>query len=352
MREIGSEFSYVVQTYYDEIKFLKNVKDYVYTFSGRTAIETIIKNESCIKKVMLPSYCCDSMIVPFRDVGIEVDFYEVNYNEKFYIDIDIKADIDAILWCNYFGFNIEIPDFSEFIKNGGILIEDITHSFLSKHTYSPQSKYLIGSIRKWIPVLSGGICVALNCELKNKPKKYPEYEYLHKKKDAMVLKYKYLYGEKNVSKEEFLNTFSECNTWLANNYSCMQIDDESIEILNHIDWKIVYEQRRCNAEIVYNGLKSCNNIKPLFDINRMDCPLFVPVVVRKENRQSLRQYLIDNKIYCPIHWPKPNEQCKSNLYDIEMSLICDQRYSIDDMKRMISVIREWDMNLENGEKEL
>ena len=67
--------------------------------------------------------------------------------------------------------------------------------------------------------------------------------------------------------------------------------------------------------------------------------MFVPIIVPNGKRDALRRHLIRNEIYCPVHWPRP-EGCVSNLYDGELSLICDQRYGIEDMDRLISTLTE------------
>ena len=351
--EIGSEFSYYNTSSTNEKKVYRfKDKKYMFTFSGRTSIETVLKNEPQIKKALLPSYCCDSMISPFRKAGIKVDFYDVLYEYEFNVNVNIEDDIDAILWCNYFGYNVNMPDMSAFIYRGGVVIEDITHSLLSNSVYHKQSSYLIGSVRKWGPVLSGGICVSLNRCLNETPQGYPGRGYIDDKKRAMIQKQKYLSGDKDVCKEEFLEMFSESNKWLANNYSDLKIDEESMEILHNMDWDEIRKKRFDNAIALYNGINTCKNIKPLFIVESMSCPLFVPIIVNKEYRQSLRQCLTKNEIYCPIHWPKPNDKCESNLYDIELSLICDQRYNENDMQRMIDVIKKWDEDLENIKKEI
>ena len=72
----------------------------------------------------------------------------------------------------------------------------------------------------------------------------------------------------------------------------------------------------------------------------MDCPIFVPILTT--NREAIRKKLIENEIYCPIHWPKPNDKCESNLYELELSLICDQRYNEADMQRIVDVINNCD----------
>ena len=45
-------------------------------------------------------------------------------------------------------------------------------------------------------------------------------------------------------------------------------------------------------------------------------------------------------IYCPIHWPKPQMGGSSALFDTELSLVCDQRYTEKDMQRMIGILSD------------
>lgn len=77
-----------------------------------------------------------------------------------------------------------------------------------------------------------------------------------------------------------------------------------------------------------------------------DVPLFVPILVKKGYRDSLRNYLIAHQIYCPVHWPVSEyhrEVTKDGriIYEEELSLVCDQRYSIADMKREIKTIKQF-----------
>lgn len=338
MREIGSEFPYQVSNINKCIDLPQGVKDYALVFSGRTAIELVLENEPNIKKVMLPSYCCDSMIEPFRKSGIRVCFYDVNYENGLNIDIMIPRDVDALLWCNYFGYKVKMPDFTNFINRGGIIIEDITHSFYSIHKYNEQSKYLIASIRKWEPILCGGYCASTKSKLKYVPSRLPDEDFVTNRKDAMLLKKEYLASNSFIEKEQFLKKYAYCNEWLSKNYSKLAIDEESIEILTHIDSEKNFNQRRKNATILHENFKNSNFVKLLFDESEIECPLFVPIIVDCNERNNMRSFLSNHRIYCPVHWPHPNEECVSNLYDIEISLVCDQRYDESDMLRIVDTI--------------
>lgn len=335
--EIGSEFSSFEYSEGDGIDYPDNVLDECLTFSGRTAIETVILNEKKIKRVIVPSYCCEAMLIPFIKANIELVFFNVNFDNGLKIELNITDDIDAILWCNYFGFEYQMPDLSDFIQRGGIIIEDITHSFYSSKQYNKQSHYLIASIRKWGPLLSGGYCASKKKKLIYKPIFQPSSDYLILKDNAMKNKAEFLKGNR-ANKSEFLDSFAKCNHWLAENYSGLAIDDFSKNILTIINKKQECTIRKTNARFLYSKLYEIEEIEVMFPEKDMDCPLFFPIIIKNGKRNLVREKLIDNSIYCPIHWPKPTVNCESNIYDIELSLVCDQRYNIADMNRMISVI--------------
>ena len=52
---------------------------------------------------------------------------------------------------------------------------------------------------------------------------------------------------------------------------------------------------------------------------------------------------MSHDIYCPIHWPKSEfvQDLNNEIYDNILSLVCDQRYGLDDMRRMVNVINEY-----------
>lgn len=339
-REIGSEYHYEPLIHkMEQVHSMFEVADDTYTFSGRTALETVLLNLFRIRKALLPSYCCDSMVAPFRAANIEVEYYDVYWDTGFNIKCEIKNDIDLILWCNYFGFRQEMPDFNYFIARGGIVIEDVTHSYLSNSPLHSQSQYIIASIRKWFPLLCGGYCASRIGKLQHKPNIEVPIEYVEMKMLAMKQKAAYLNDGDKALKEQYLQNFSWSNHWLTEHYSELKIDPESREYLDAIDVVNVRNKRIENASIIYKYLYEQKRFLPIFHKSDMDCPLFVPIICEtKTERDEIRQKLIAEKIYCPVHWPKPNCKCQSNLYDLELSLICDQRYDIDDIKRMMEII--------------
>lgn len=67
------------------------------------------------------------------------------------------------------------------------------------------------------------------------------------------------------------------------------------------------------------------------------------------DRDALRKYLIDNGIYCPIHWPEVMG-ATIGVRENELSLICDQRYSEGDMQAIVDAIHIWNNEYHRTQK--
>ena len=147
MREIGSEFWDV-----PIIDKMNNLfpESSQWFLSGRSGLQAIIKELGEARSVSLPSWCCESMIKPFVDAGLEVHFYPVYWSEGQLFQ-EWSFDCDALFLIDYFGYSGAIP-----APNGfkGTVIRDVTHSIFST-TYS-DAEYYFGSLRKWCGVWTGG----------------------------------------------------------------------------------------------------------------------------------------------------------------------------------------------------
>ena len=116
--------------------------------------------------------------------------------------------------------------------------------------------------------------------------------------------------------------------------------DGDILLAQRLDTGFIRTQRRANAEVLRTAFHDWL-IFPELSPNYI--PMFVPVFVPDGKRNELREYLKKNEIYCPVHWPvseyhKLNEK-QQFIYDNELSLVCDQRYTEDDMSRIVETIK-------------
>lgn len=334
MKEIGSEYWRIdLNKNKNNLEYLTIGSDYKLFMSGRTSIDYVLNEISNNKKsVYMPDYCCMSMIQPFIDNGYEVKYYSVDLlNNRYNIDLNFNCSIFFAM--NYFGYNQSSMDkyIKEFSKKNIIIIEDITHRFLSKKNYCEDSDYLICSLRKWFPIISGGTAINVKDNFKNNLDTYfIDTKFVNSKYSAMKLKREYIDGFSN-NKEEFLKIFKTTNEKFLD-YKNKKMDDISINILKHINIDEIKKIRRRNASLIERKLKNNKKVKLIYNLCNEDVPLYVPVIL--EQRDDIRCELIKEKIYCPIHWPNFN-QFENPIYKNEISLICDQRYSEEDIEKYI-----------------
>lgn len=353
MKEIGSEFwlNHNSEEIYDfELPpWLSFGADNKLLLSGRTAIDYVLRDildRRRINSVYFPSYCCHSMFQPFIDHGIDIIFYDVDFEGELRFNINTTQECDIFFAMNYFGFSKGRMDsyIEEFKRRDIIVIEDSTHSLLSTKTYNAQTDYLIASLRKWFPVISGGLAVKFGGKFKINHKDTTLEEMVRIREIAMSQKREYLYGDSSIEKESFLKKYSDANEMLNKDYALYRIDRESYKILQNLNIESIIKRRKENAEILYNNLKQKYHI--LFDeLESGDCPIFVPIIFSSYlERDSLRSYLINKNVYCPIHWPKPDilsERNITNIYYKELSLIADQRYDSADMQYLVRRLDEF-----------
>lgn len=223
-----------------------------------------------------------------------------------------------------------------FKEKGKIIIEDITHSILSEKRYSEYSDYLVGSLRKWFPISTGGIVVNRNSKFALELKENSNEQLINVKNEAMRKKKAYIKNNEG-SKEEFLDKYNESAKILNEDYKDYSIDEKSYEIIQGINLDKIKQSRRENAKLIYEKLIKNPNIKFLINkYNENDCLLFVPILLENSKRNELRNYLISEKIYLPVHWPM--EEKINNIFDRELSLVCDQRYTKQQIENYINLV--------------
>lgn len=352
-QEIGSDFEYTeplsneTQSIYD---YLTNTvyADHQFTFTGRNAIGKIIDDiqlERTIRSVYLPSYSCLSMVLPFTKRDIEVKFYEVDYkNGEMSVNIDVDESFDLFLFMQYFGFETNKKAYEQAInyckKNHIPVIEDITHSLLSDHVFDLDADYSIASLRKWFAIPSGGIAYKKDGTFKHKATLNSDAAVSERLK-AMKLKQKYLNKEID-DKESFLKMTGNFGNAINRFNPDFTIDTYSMNYIKSTSLEMVQQRRKENAKYLYEHINISDHIQFLIDtpILEKETPLFVPIVIDEQYRDDLRKYLIDHHIYLPVHWPEEMGQ-KVHLKNIEMSIVCDQRYTEEDMERVVDLMNQW-----------
>lgn len=327
MREIGSEFWDVPIASKTNDLFPEKTQWYL---SGRSALHAVIHDLGEVRSVSLPSWCCDSMIKPFIDAGLEVKFYPVFFNEGLVQEFAFDADI--LFLMDYFGYTGVTPDLSGY---EGIVIRDVTHSLFSASYHD--ADYYFGSLRKWCGVWTGGYAWTKDGHKLDEGK--IDIDYVSLRKQAMHEKGQYIDGRRN--DKEYLKIFSDAED-LLEGMSVFQAAERDIKVAYHLNVEEINDKRRANAEVLR---KAFSDWLIFSSTSPTDTPMFVPVLVPDGKRDELRRFLIKEEIYCPIHWPvsvyhRLNEK-EQFSYDNELSLVCDQRYTEEDMSRIVETINSF-----------
>ena len=332
-REIGSEFWDVpLGTGVQPFLF---PKDTGFFLSGRSALNFLIEEiqaRQTFHSVALPSYCCETMIEPFLTHGVAVEPYPVVYDETGQMVQMLPQTLhcDGILVMDYFGYvrQTMLP------KYGGVIIRDVTHSLFCG--IPSDADYVFGSLRKWAGFWTGGYAWSREGAFQMPLPVETNQAYVELRHQAMREKIDYLYGSR--PNKHYLSVFAQAEKLLEKD-SHGASDPRDVEYAKKMDMEFIRARRRENAATL---LKVLSDFALFPKLQNSDCPLFVPIRVTGGKRDELRKYLVEQKIYCPVHWPVSSKHSLTDktriLYDEELSLMCDQRYGQADMNRMYTTI--------------
>lgn len=336
--EYGSDFSIDLgKLNYSGDNIFAFLKDFdaLYFDSGRSATKYILKSIRH-STVVLPDYLCESILACFPDS----DIYYYSVNQQLQI-----TNLESIPWgkievfylLHYFGSlqPEHVLDYIEAKKKtyGFTILEDTTHSIFTRT--STIGDYCICSLRKWFPIPDGGILYSKTALPKE------EYEHLlpiqSNRIEGMVLKNLYLEGAAT-EKEAFRRILISTEETLDLQTERFRISTISEHILKCQSVGEIIKRRKQN----HDTLKKAIGVFLPEVINRDVADVPYIYVTRAENRNSLRVYLTQRAVYCPIHWPLP-ELWKSKIaVDLShrlLSIPIDQRYDEVEVKNAAQIIR-------------
>lgn len=363
-KEIGSFFEYrdVESEWFDILSnrqisflafFLRHISNKQIAFydSGRSALMQALYNiAGCRRdlKCLVPAYTCSTVLRPFINSGFKLFFYSVDQNLETNED-DIRRQLmntapDVFLFHNYFGVNCIDPEtdcLREYRKKGGIIIEDYTQFLFGiSQTRIDNVDYSIGSLRKWFPITDGGFLIS-NDIVKEETEVFDELIKL--KAEAQSLKRQYLDGDKTIEKDTFLKINAEAERMLDDMSTVHSMSLNAYSKLMFADIEKIKSKRSFNAMILEKGLTKIEEVSPVIKIENGAIPLYYPIYVNE--RERLQAYLKENNIFAPVLWPRDNcisinSEMLEHIYKDILCLPCDERYDVDDMERIVSVIND------------
>lgn len=291
--------------------------------SGRHAFEYILRAfGKRVKKVWLPFYTCEVMLQPLKRLGIDYVLYHVNENLEIAEAPHLKEG-EFIVANNYFGIKDKyIEELSQIYRKK--LIIDNAQAWYASELYDSSSFY---SPRKFFGLPDGGaayVCESIDIDL-----------------------------EIDMSYERFSHLIKRIDIGASSGYTDFRVNSSSLSVdslkgmsiltkrlLSSIDFEFAKSRRLDNYEYIANILNGSNALD-LPDLDSFACPLVYPYF---SEDSSLRQRLIDNKIFVATYWPNVLRDYDDSIdYKLAKNIIpipIDQRYDKCDMDIILSIITQ------------
>ena len=294
--------------------------------AGRYALEYILKARK-YRKVYLPYYICDSVMEPFRRLGVDYEFYHINENLDEVSKLHPNDD-EAVLYVNYFGLKDRVADTYCYAYKNTIL--DQTQAFYSRPGNRYDDKTIqcdtFYSCRKYFGVPDGAYLYT-DCFLDEgipQDESFERMTFLTKRIDR--------------SPQEGYADF-HANEQSVSSAGIHYMSRLTRAIMRGIDYSSKASQRIQNFNMLDKALRDSNRFKWNMDYGTI--PLVYPYYV--ENGARLCQYLIDHQVFCACYWPNVLEWCKPDDFEYQLAknLVCipiDQRYDEEDMQIILDLL--------------
>jgi len=291
--------------------------------NGRAAFAWIMQHHGTPRRLHLPTYICWSLVNVMRTrfPQTELRFYPVDRFLTPCFPNDVGEN-DALLFVHYFGRVSEVPA----VLNGYRLLEDCSHVPASFVPVSQGTAF--GSLRKVYRVADGGFL---------RGRFNPLYEPT-RKLDAWLR-----------CEATDWRDLREAENMTDRDAPIADIASQSLSVVLTADDAAIAEQRRSNQSLLARELSVG---RPMTTFAPTECPLLHNRFMEDaRERDSLRAYLAESRIYCSIHWPL--HPCVVDVQDrvdiseaqwIEdhvISIPVSQDYGSDDMERICQACAEW-----------
>lgn len=334
---IGGEFPIAVTDILNAGGRRKDEPDVFKYASGRAALYQILKylkSERGVSRILLPDYLCSSVLVPVKTLELECDFYpidEVLELEEEVLTTLYKANT-AVLVINYYGLKdlTKQVSFIRSLDKDAIIIEDDVQAYYEFKKPLGDVDFKFTTLRKTFAVPDGGLVKTKHqLQVIETPNTFGQY-----KAAAALLK---SMREGNFNDKIYLEMFEKGESIIDSELECgMSLIAE--RLYGSLDEERVKVRRLNNARYMMEKLELMQ-IKPILPLLENHVPLFIPICLK--NRNELRRRMFQHEVFCPVHWPleEMNLERGKLMAETELSLIIDQRYSVNDMELILSLLK-------------
>lgn len=351
MREFGSEHPAVLlpdgyfETFnqYGKCTWLR---------SGREALHLVALNLNTDKNhpiVLMPAYCCHSMVDPFEKAGWKVVYYRLN--EDLTADLDYLVQVlakespKAILTMSFYG-SASTKEAVPCVKNNSPkckVIEDFSHcTFSLADIFNAQVDFYVTSIRKSVGVCDGSVVISKEF-IDESFIEEGETEFVSVRKNSQKLKAEYTYSQDKEQKGIFFPELRSQEGELDAFEGVHRISSTGKEMLKVLNGGMIRYARQQNMKHILDLLGGKVESIPGIERCLSGAPFSLPILVK--NRDEVQQKLAKRGVYAPVLWPICDEAraicpVSARMADEMLSIPIDQRYNWDDIEDIAKIILE------------
>lgn len=317
MKEIGGYF---------ELQLRKGEhyhKGAVQLNTARNCLEYILRAKK-YRKIYIPYLDSEVIWEPMEKLGIEYEFYSVDYRLDPVFDKQLNKD-EVFFYSDTYG--IKCCTVEKLVKRfGKQLIVDNTHAFYSRPYQGVDTIY---SPRKFFGLPDGAYLYTdtlLDEELEQ-DMAIPHMTHLMKRIE---------YGSASAGYQDFL---TYCDSLIGQ--PVKRMSNLAAALLVNIDYENLRARQVENFHYLHNALGKGNSFE-YDDFPSDTCPL--SYMFYSED-PDLRKRLIENKIYVSTYWKATldlveKDSAEYKIVNCLLPLPCDHRYDEEDMKRIVDVINK------------
>lgn len=311
----------------------------------REAVRWWAENLRPAGPVLVPAYCCPSVVKPYREAGVAYRYYPV--------DRRLRADpaktralapqAGSIQVVHYFGF----PADPGLFDLGVPVLEDAVQALLSPDLRK-RGAWAIGSLRKFLPVPDGAFLAA------GKPFTAPCLPpatggAFGLKLFGRMLKHRAVLQEDAESWRDAIQILQDTEERLDREPIALHaMNPGTAEVLRGAALDEMARARRTNYTTLYDALEPVfaepkRGLTPLMGpLPRAVVPYGLPVL--SEHRDALKAHLAAHGIHAVVHWELPDDLDPEEFPDSwwirerEITLPCDHRYGASEMARIAAAI--------------
>ena len=286
--------------------------------TGRNCLEYILRVRG-YKKVYVPYYTCEAVMEPINILGIPYEYYHIDIHFEIRDRFALKEG-EALLYTNYFGLKQRYVELLA-EKAGSRLIVDNTQAFYAQHIQGIDTFY---TCRKFFGVADGAYLYT---------DKLLDEDFVQ---DESYDRMAHLLKRIDLSAEQGFVDFRKVDDGL-DNQPIRKMSKLTQRIMQSIDYDAAARKRRENYQMLHEELGEENNL--VLSLEDDAVPMVYPFLA---SIKGLREKLIENKIFVARYWPNvldwTTDKDIENLLAYQMQpLPIDQRYSLDDMNRIIDI---------------